>query len=298
MEKELAAFLDSLRSERQLSPHTLAAYHRDLEAARLWCVEEGILAWNVAQNPQIRSFVANLKRRGLSSRSIQRSLSALRTFYNFLIREGLAEDNPCLGVPAPKVDKKLPKTLSVDQAIHLVESEEGDWHRVRDRAMFELFYSSGMRLSELVGLDLNDLDLRDRSVRVIGKGRKQRDLPIGSKAAEALEEWMAFRADVPVQDEKAVFLSQRGRRISARNVQQRLKQWSLEKGIAQDVSPHTLRHTFASHMLESSQDLRAVQELLGHADISTTQVYTHLDFKHLAEVYDSAHPRARKKKSS
>lgn len=297
MEQEISGFLDSLRTERQLSVHTQKAYQRDLDGFLQWCLLEGVPGWKHVLNAHIRQYIAHLKRKGQSGRSIQRALSAVRSFFHYLMREGLASDNPCLDVPSPKTERKLPKVLSVDQAIHLVDSDEGDWHRVRDKAMFELFYSSGMRLAELVGLDLTDVDLKARRARVTGKGSKQRDLPIGSKAAEALEEWLAFRQDVPIQDEQALFLSQRGRRISHRNVQQRLKNWALEKGISTHVSPHTLRHSFASHMLESSQDLRAVQELLGHADISTTQVYTHLDFKHLAEVYDAAHPRARKGKS-
>ena len=205
------------------------------------------------------------------------------------------ENNPCLDVPAPKTAKKLPKVLNVDQTSHLLEGDEGDWHRIRDHAMFELFYSSGLRLSELVALNCSDIQTRAKKVRVMGKGKKERELPIGSKALDALDEWLAFRGDFLSASEDALFISQRGDRISHRSVQTRLKKLAMEKGLPMHISPHTLRHSFASHLLESSQDLRAVQELLGHADISTTQVYTHLDFKHLAEVYDAAHPRARKK---
>lgn len=294
MDKELEAFVGHLKTERQLSPRTLEAYTRDLARFREWCRQEAHAELQSIHNDHIRMYVANLKRSGMSGRSIQRSLSALRTLYRYLAREYGLENNPCHDIPAPKYDKKLPSVLAVDQAIHLVDSDEGDWHRIRDRAMFELFYSSGLRLSELVGLNMSHIDLDHASVRVTGKGNKQRDLPVGSKAIEALHEWLQFRYDLPDADEFALFISQRGRRISARTVQSRLKLWAQQKGLPTSLSPHTLRHSFASHMLESSQNLRAVQELLGHADISTTQVYTHLDFKHLAEVYDSAHPRARK----
>jgi integrase/recombinase XerC len=296
MEESLDSFLGSLRTERQLSPHTISAYSRDLGAFCAWCEKESIAQWSALTNIQIRYYVGHLKKRGLSGRSIQRALSALRTCYDFFIREGWVDDNPCLDIPSPRYDKKLPTVLGVDQAVHLVDSDEGDWHRIRDRAMFELLYSSGLRLAELTGLDVQNIDCAARLVRVTGKGSKQRDLPVGSKAIEAVQEWLQFRSDVPLIDSNALFVSQRGLRISSRSVQVRLKRWSQEKGISSNVSPHTLRHSFASHMLESSQNLRAVQELLGHADISTTQVYTHLDFKHLADVYDAAHPRARRKR--
>lgn len=295
MQKEIDLFLQHLSTERQLSPHTLSNYQRDLTRARDWCESLNIPVWSDLQNIQIRVYAGELKKSGLSGRSIQRHLSALRTFYHFLIREGLCGHNPCLDVPSPKSPKKLPKVLNVDQAMHLLDGDEGDWHRIRDLAMFELFYSSGLRLSELVNLNCRDMQLASGKVRVLGKGRKERELPVGGKAISALEEWLAFRADFIAQENDALFISQRGRRISHRSVQSRLKKLALERGLPVDISPHTLRHSFASHMLESSQDLRAVQELLGHADISTTQVYTHLDFKHLAEVYDAAHPRARKK---
>ncbi len=299
----IVRFLENLQTARQLSPHTCKAYQRDLERFVAWAEEQAIPDWTKLEHAQVRAYVAHLKRRGLSGKSIQRALSAMRSLFHFLVREGCVEHNPCLDVPAPKAAKKLPKVLNIDQLNHLLNREQDEWLQIRDQAMFELFYSSGLRLSELTGLDCQDLDLKSARVRVMGKGRKQRDLPVGGKAIEALEEWLAFRADVFLSgkgesDCSALFLSQRGRRISPRTVQQRLKQLSLQKGLPTNTSPHALRHSFASHMLESSRDLRAVQELLGHADISTTQVYTHLDFKHLAEVYDSAHPRARKKKTS
>lgn len=298
METALDAYLADLADVRQLSPHTCANYQRDLRALLHWCETQQLAHWNQLNHGLVRAYVGALRHKGLSGRSIQRVLSAIRGFYQFMLREAWVNDNPALDVPAPKSPRKLPKVLNVDQMNHLLNGDVDDWHRIRDQAMFELFYSSGLRLSELVTLNCSDLDLAGARVRVLGKGRKQRDLPIGRQAGEALSEWLAFRADVVPRTEDAeaaLFLSQRGARISRRNVQARLKQLALEKGVMAAVSPHALRHSFASHLLEASQDLRAVQELLGHADISTTQVYTHLDFKHLAEVYDSAHPRARKK---
>ncbi len=298
MDNELEAYSRELREVRQLSPHTHQNYFRDLQRLRGWCQHQSVSSWEQLNHGQLRRYVGYLRQQKLSGRSIQRALSSIRGFFHFLLREGKVKDNPALDVPAPKSQKKLPRVLNVDQINHLLDEEASEWHRIRDLAMFELFYSSGLRLSELVGVNCNDIDLKGGRVRVLGKGRKERDLPLGSKAVTAMQEWLAFRNDVPVRSddaERALFISQQGRRISRRNVQVRLKQQALERGLITDVSPHTLRHSFASHMLESSQDLRAVQELLGHADISTTQVYTHLDFKHLAEVYDAAHPRARKK---
>lgn len=296
MQKQLNEFLEHLLIVRQLSPHTHKSYQLDLSRVLNWCEEQQISSWEMLSHAHIRHFVVDRHRKGLDGRSIRRCLSALRSFYRYLIRQGIVKQNPCLDVPVPKSAKKLPKVLNVDQVMHLLGNEPSDWHLIRDQAMFELFYSSGLRLAELVGLDLQDIHCGEGHVRVLGKGRKQRDLPVGRKAIEALNEWLAFRADfLRNTAEPALFISQRGTRISVRNVQLRLKQMAAEKGLNVNISPHTLRHSFASHMLESSQNLRAVQELLGHVDISTTQVYTHLDFQHLAEVYDSAHPRARKK---
>ena len=296
MEQQLNHFLENLLIVRQLSPHTHKNYQLDLRRVLDWCREQEIHAWSELTHAHIRHYVVERHRKGMQGRSIRRALSALRSFYRYLLRQGWVTQNPCLDVPVPKSAKKLPKVLNVDQVMHLLDTPQTDWHLVRDLAMFELFYSSGLRLSELVGLNLHDIDARDGHVRVLGKGRKQRDLPVGRKALEALAKWLALRAEqLTNPDELALFISQRGTRISVRSVQLRLKQMALDKGLSVDISPHTLRHTFASHMLESSQNLRAVQELLGHADISTTQVYTHLDFQHLAEVYDAAHPRARKK---
>ncbi len=298
MEDALEAYLLELSDVRQLSAHTCANYRRDLRGLFAWCCEQQLNGWQYLNHGVVRAYVGVLRHKGLGGRSIQRALSAIRGFYQYLLREGMVEDNPALDVPAPKSPRKLPKVLNVDQISHLLDGEVDDWHRIRDHAMFELFYSSGLRLAELAGLNREDLDISAARVRVMGKGRKQRDLPLGRQACEALKEWLAFRGDVTPRDDdaaQALFISQRGKRISHRNVQARLKQLAMEKGVIGAVSPHALRHSFASHLLEASQDLRAVQELLGHADISTTQVYTHLDFKHLAEVYDAAHPRARKK---
>lgn len=295
MEKLLEEFLDNLLVVRRLSHHTYTNYRRDLERIHTWCSEQGIHAWSELSHAHVRLYVSYLHRKQLSSKSIQRALSSLRSFYNYQIKHALLEHNPCLDVPVPKGSKKLPKVLNVDQINHLLDNDSGDWHVIRDHAMFEVFYSSGLRLSELVNLNVNSINLDEGFVDVLGKGGKERHLPLGSKAVEALKEWLAFRGDCLGEEAVALFISQQGKRISVRNVQVRLKKMAIEKGIINDVSPHMLRHSFASHMLESSQNLRAVQELLGHADISTTQVYTHLDFKHLAEVYDASHPRARKR---
>jgi integrase/recombinase XerC len=296
MQQQLNDFLDNLLIVRQFSPHTHKNYQLDLQNVLNWSQEQGIQVWSELTHAHIRHYVVVLHRKGIQGRSIRRKLSALRSFFRFLLRQGWVTQNPCLDVPVPKSAKKLPKVLNVDQVMHLLDSPPVEWHQLRDLAMFELFYSSGLRLSELVGLNLLDIDTREASVRVLGKGRKQRELPVGRKALEALDRWLRVRREQGVDhDDPALFISQRGTRISVRSVQLRLKQMAQQRGLQLDISPHTLRHTFASHMLESSRNLRAVQELLGHADISTTQVYTHLDFQHLAEVYDAAHPRARKK---
>jgi integrase/recombinase XerC len=222
-------------------------------------------------------------------------MSALRGFFRFLLREGKVESNPAADVPSPKLPKRLPKTLDVDQIARLLEIDGDSPLALRDRAIMELFYSSGMRLAELVGLKVTDLDLAEGSVRVLGKGSKTRILPVGRKAREAIRAWLGARSDFPGHDLDALFLSRRGQALSARAVQARLREWSRRIGLATGVNPHLLRHSFATHLLESSGDLRSVQELLGHADISTTQIYTHLDFQHLARIYDKSHPRARKR---
>lgn len=287
-------FIDHLAAERMLSPHTLSNYRRDLDQLAGYCGEQKIALWKELDTRLIRRYIAQQHSRGLSGKSLQRKLSSCRSFFRFLVREGRLSDNPALAVNAPKSPKKLPKPLDVDQLSELLNHPGMDPLERRDLAMLELFYSSGLRLAELVSLDLNNLDLRDASLRVTGKGRKTRQLPIGRHAIKAIDLWLEIREQMAAPDQTALFVSQRGSRISPRSVQLRLKRWGLLTATQGKLHPHRLRHSFASHMLESSGDLRAVQELLGHADISTTQIYTHLDFQHLAEVYDNAHPRAKK----
>ncbi len=292
----LAQFLGRLHTERRLSPHTLKNYQRDLTRLQAFCDAEGLPDWSRLTEADIRRYVSQRHRRGLSGKSLQRELSAFRTFFRFLLREGRIRFNPASDVQAPKTARKLPATLDVDQTRRLMEIEGDGILTRRDRAILELFYSSGLRLSELLGLDLADVDLAEALVQVTGKGNKMRRVPIGQHALTALQAWLKVR-DQLVRDpaEQAIFVNQRGRRLAARTVQQRIREWGIRQGIDVRVYPHLLRHSFASHLLESSHDLRAVQELLGHADIATTQIYTHLDFQHLANVYDAAHPRAHKK---
>lgn len=291
-------FLQHLRNERRLSPHTLASYQRDLAAFAAHCSTHGVSDWSGIDEHRLRAYAALRHREGLSGRSLQRNLSAIRSFFNYLLREGVLRHNPGQGIRAPKSPHKLPRTLDADQVGRLLAVEQRDPLARRDRAMMELVYSSGLRLAELVSLNLNDVDLADGTVRVTGKGAKTRVVPVGRYAATAVKDWLAVRAELAGPDQLALFLNRNGRRLGARSVQLRLRGWALKQGIGVNVHPHMLRHCFASHLLESSGDLRAVQELLGHADIATTQVYTHLDFQHLAKVYDQAHPRAKKRNSS
>lgn len=278
-----------------MSPRTVAAYGRDLDAFRAFCAGEGITDPAKVTEHHVRALVAKRHRQGLDGRSLQRLLSALRSFYRFLLREGAAGTNPAQGVRAPKAARKLPTTLDPDLLDTLLSFSTDTPIAVRDKAMMELFYSSGLRLSEVAGLTWDRLDLGSGMVTVQGKGNRQRMVPVGRKAVEALRHWRGERAAIAGFEEPHVFLSLQGRPLAVRSIQARIAHWARHQGLPQHVHPHLLRHSFASHMLESSGDLRAVQELLGHADISTTQVYTHLDFQHLAEVYDKAHPRARKK---
>ncbi len=289
-------FLGHLAHERRVSPLTVKHYRRDLEQLARFCAERHLAQWRALDAHHARAYVAWRHRTGLSGRSLQRELSAIRAFYHYLLREGAATINPLIGIRAPKTPRKLPKTLDVDEVASLLNAPGDTAMELRDMAMMELMYSSGLRLAELIGLRRVDLNLSDATVEVTGKGRKTRVVPIGRQAVAALQRWLAVRADWPGADQPAVFLARQGKPISARAVQQRMRAWGAKKGLSARVHPHRLRHSFASHLLESSGDLRAVQELLGHADISTTQVYTHLDFQHLAQVYDKAHPRARKKK--
>ena len=285
-----------LRTERRLSPHTTVNYARDLGAFTAFCDRQGLASWESVDNFHVRSFAAHEHRDGLGPRSIQRRLSSLRSFFNFLIREGVVTANPADEIRAPKAPRRLPKTLDTDRMARLLSPPEDDPLARRDHAMMELLYSSGLRLSELVGLDLTDLDLADRTVRVLGKGSKTRVLPIGRHAITALGSWLADRSGMARPGETAVFVGRNGRRLGVRAVQQRIDRAARRLGIDLKVHPHLFRHSFATHLLESSGDLRGVQELLGHSDISTTQVYTHLDFQHLARIYDQAHPRARRRK--
>lgn len=287
----LDAFIDSIP---HLSPRTREAYGRDLRNLKQFCEREGIERWRDMDGRLLRGFVAARHRGGIGGRSLQRNLSAVRAFYRFLIRGGHVKQNPAQGVITPRTARRLPAALDVDQAAALMAVPGDDAPAVRDRAMLELMYSSGLRLSELTGLNLDGVDFQDATVTVLGKGRKSRVVPVGRHAIAALKAWLAVRPSVASVGEQALFVSGRGTRISSRSVQLRLRHWALKNGLATRVHPHMLRHSFATHLLESSGDLRAVQELLGHADISTTQVYTHLDFQHLAKVYDAAHPRAKK----
>ncbi len=292
----LDRFLRHLERERRLSPHTIAGYRRDLERVAVWCRQQEISDWRALRGRQVRHYVAERHRQGISGKSLQRELSALRGLYRYLMREGAADADPAAGIRAPKVRRRLPATFDADRLGHLLDAPAGDPLELRDLAMMELLYSSGLRLAELVSLELGQIDTQDATLEVTGKGAKSRRVPVGRKALEALRRWLRVRPGLAADGETALFVSSRGRRIGRRTVQQRLERWARRQGAAARLHPHLLRHSFASHLLESSGDLRAVQELLGHADISTTQIYTHLDFQHLARVYDSAHPRARRKK--
>jgi integrase/recombinase XerC len=299
-------FLAHLAQERRMSGHTVAAYRRDLHTMIRFCERRKLTRWDALDNSQVRAFAAAEHAGGMAPRSIQRRLSALRSFYEFLLREGAVARNPAQDVRAPKTKKRLPHTLDVDQMARLLDFRVDDSLSSRDKAIMELFYSSGLRLSELVGLDLSAIDLKDRTVRVLGKGNKARIVPIGRHAIGALNKWLVQRAgllkqrpDIPSRRAGApaspLFVGRTGRQLSVRAVQLRVDTWARRQGLALHVHPHMFRHSFATHLLESSSDLRGVQELLGHADISSTQIYTHLDFAHLASVYDAAHPRARRR---
>lgn len=297
MQADLEAFLEHLRSERQMSAHTLDGYRRDLSKVLAWCEQEQLAAWAALDTARLRRLVARLHQQGQSGRSLARLLSAVRGLYRYLLREGRCQHDPAAGLSPPKGERRLPRALDADRTQQLLDGAvEDDFIARRDHAILELLYSSGLRLAELVGLDLDRLDLPAGLVRVHGKGNKVRELPVGRKAREALAAWLPLRALTRPAD-GALFVSRQGRRIGPRAVQLRVREAGVRE-LGQHLHPHMLRHSFASHVLESSQDLRAVQELLGHADIATTQIYTHLDFQHLAAVYDQAHPRARRNKSS
>ena len=289
-------FLVHLATERRLSRHTVDAYARDLQGLVEFMDSQALSGWRDLSNWQMRAFAARCHRQGSHPRSIARKLSALRGFFAFLIREGELTNNPAADIQPPKKPRRLPKTMDADQVSHLLALAGDDDLAVRDRAILELLYSSGLRLAELTGLALTDLDLADATVRVTGKGARMRILPVGSKAVTALKDWLRRRTALAASGETAVFVGRSGRRLTPRAVQLRIRAWARRADSPVPVHPHLLRHCFASHLLESSGDLRGVQELLGHADIATTQIYTHLDFQHLAQIYDKTHPRARKRR--
>ncbi len=292
----LEKFFTHLTGERRLAALTRESYRRDLVGIAAFCARQGITEWRALNHHQVREFTAARHRAGLSGRSLQRQLSALRSFFNYLLREGVVSHSPALSVAVPKSPRRLPNVLDVEQVGRLLDIEQRDAMACRDRAALELLYSSGLRLSELMSLNVADLDLHDALVRVTGKGSKTRVLPVGRKARAALTEWLKQRTLWARETEPALFITRQGRRLTPRALQMRLRYWALKQGIGVPVHPHMLRHSFASHLLESSGDLRAVQELLGHSDISTTQIYTQLNFQHLAQVYDAAHPRAKRQR--
>ncbi len=291
----LVRFERFLLTERRLSPHTVSAYRHDLKTLADWCERNGIERWSALDHQHVRSFAARCHARGLKGRSIQRRLAAMRTFFGFLQREDSLKLNPAVDVPAPKAGRRLPHALDVDQMARLLAFKPGNALETRDLALMELLYSGGLRLAELTGLKLKDLDLAGGSARVVGKGSKERIAPVGRKAVQALRQWLEQRASMARADCEALFVGRNGGPLSARAVQLRVAARARAQGLPQHVHPHLFRHSFATHLLESSRDLRAVQELLGHANISTTQVYTHLDFQHLARTYERAHPRAKRR---
>jgi integrase/recombinase XerC len=286
-------FFQHMSTEKNLSAHTVDAYRRDLNCLKDYCDKSDIARWNDLRVHNVRRYAAVRFAGGLGPRSIQRRLSAARSFMKYLIREGQIKNNPVAGVTAPKAPKRLPDALDPDQMAQLLNVKGEGTTVARDRAIMELLYSSGLRLAELISLNLGDI-VDDGTVRVTGKGRKERIVPVGRYALKAIDEWQRLRANIADVEEQALFVGNRGARISPRTVQAMVKRRAVEVGLPKKVYPHLFRHSFATHMLESSSDLRGVQEMLGHADISTTQIYTHLDFQHLAQIYDKAHPRARR----
>ncbi|STQ72938.1 tyrosine recombinase XerC [Hafnia alvei] len=296
LELPVEAFLRFLRVERQLSPHTIESYHHQLTAIIEIVAPAGLCDWRQLDATQVRMITARSKRKGLEAASLALRLSALRSFIDWQVSQGVMSVNPAKGISAPKQARHLPKNLDVDDVNRLLDIDASDPLAVRDRTMLEVMYGAGLRLSELVGLDCRHMNMASGEVWVMGKGSKERKLPIGRTAIHWLEQWLPLREIYdPVDD--AVFVSKLGKRISVRSVQKRFAEWGVKQGVTSHINPHKLRHSFATHMLESSGDLRAVQELLGHANLTTTQIYTHLDFQHLAKVYDAAHPRAKRGKS-
>ena len=290
----MSEYLTYLEKERRLSPHTVKNYSRDLQLLNL---EFSDCLADITTH-DIRRLVATLHARGRSGKTLSRALSAWRGYFNFLIERKGHKHNPCLGIRAPKKDKRLPTALSPDEISQLLEAEEADEKGIRDQAMFELCYSSGLRLSELASVTMRELDLDDGTIRVTGKGNKTRIVPVGKKANTAIRRWIQVRKNLNKPISNLLFPNKNNQPLSSRTIQYRLNQWTKKQGLGQNVHPHMLRHSFASHLLQSSGDLRAVQEMLGHASISTTQVYTHLDWQHLAKIYDQSHPRAKRKNKS
>ncbi len=289
------SFFRYLETERRYSPNTLKNYRRDLEHFSEYLEPKKLSRWAEIKPHHIRTYASQVFIEGLGAKSIQRRLSAIRSFMNYLLREGIIKNNPAEGVKTPKAPKKLPGILDIEQIHQLLNIEATDPVSLRDKAIMELIYSSGLRLSEIVRLNPIDLNLSDKSLTVLGKGDKTRMLPMGTEAIKSLKNWLSCRNELANPNEEALFVGSRGNRLSRRSIQSRIKHWAKKNGLQQDVYPHLLRHSFATHMLEASGDLRAVQELLGHKDISTTQVYTHLDFEHLSKTYDKAHTRYGKK---
>jgi integrase/recombinase XerC len=291
----IAAYLQYLEVERQYSPHTQSNYQRDLKHLQAFCDQQQLQSLDQLHSHHLRQLLGQLHRKGLAPTSLHRWLSSVRSFFKFSIKQRLCQIDPTTGLRAPKAQKRLPKTLDADQINQFMEIQGDDFMALRDRAMLELFYSSGLRLAELAASNWGDVDIPEGSIRVTGKGSREREVPVGRHALQALKAW---RKETGGEAGDPIFISKQGKRLGHRAIQDRLRKLGIQQGTDQPVHPHMLRHSFASHMLESSGDLRGVQELLGHANLSTTQVYTHLDFQHLAKIYDSAHPRAQKKKGS
>ena len=289
-------YLNHIASQRGLSPVTITNYRRHLAEFIALLNEKEIDCWKNLDGQLVRLMVKDLHKNGLKARSIATKLSALRSFLDYLVQFDILTNNPAKGISAPKLDKPLPKNISVDDMFQLLNIDEKDPLSVRDQCMMELMYSSGLRLSELVNINLQDIKLSAQEIMVTGKGSKQRLLPLTARAVVALKVWLKIRPEFCLPGEKALFVSKQRNRISARNVQARMEKWGLKQALPGHINPHKLRHSFATHMLESSGNLRAVQTLLGHADLATTQIYTHLDFQHLSKIYDQAHPRAKRKK--
>ncbi|WP_086981874.1 tyrosine recombinase XerC [Vibrio aphrogenes] len=297
MQPALQRFYDYLHHERGLSAHTQANYQRQLTTMAEQLTQLGLTHWQQVDAAWVRQLIAKANREGLKASSIGTRLSSLRSFFDYLISIDELSANPAKGVAAPKKKRPLPKNLDIDEVGQLLEVHDDDPLAIRDRAMMELMYGAGLRLAELVSIDIQHVQLSSGEIRVIGKGNKERKAPFSGQAKQWLGHWLKVRSSLANEAEPALFVSQRGSRISHRNVQKRMEEWGIKQGVSSHISPHKLRHSFATHMLESSGNLRAVQELLGHENISTTQIYTSLDFQHLAKVYDNAHPRAKKNRS-